>query len=156
MKESAHFSSVTALAGIGQVAEIHVEATLPEAEKQKIYDAVQAGWEKASEDLFQIDKAIKLFYLDFKRFPSAAEGGLGALVADTGSPGWNGPYIEAGLLKDHYGVAYGYAVRRDIMGKVFVEITTFGYDKKPGTMDDRKKIILEQDARRWEDGRSYR
>jgi hypothetical protein len=156
VNESAHFSSVTALAGIGQVAEIHVEATLPEAEKQKIYDAVQAGWEKASEDLFQIDKALKLFYLDFARFPAAEEGGLNGLASDTGSPKWNGPYIEADLLNDHYGVPYRYAVRRDIMGKVFAEITTFGYDKIPGTMDDRKKMVLEQDARRWEDGRSYR
>ncbi len=45
---------------------------------------------------------------------------------------------------------------RDIHGSPFVEVTTYGYDKKPGTSDDRRKLILEEDARRWEDRKSYR
>ncbi len=154
--ESKYFKSVTALAGIGQMENIHIEATLPEHQKQKIYDAVQAGWEKASEDLFEIDKALKIYYLDFGRFPSADEGGLNALVASTGSAKWNGPYLESSFLLDHYGVHYAYNVVRDITGKISAEITTFGYDRKPGTYDDRKKIVSEQDARRWEDRRTYR
>ncbi len=155
-RESKYFKSVTALAGIGQMEKIHIEATLPEHQKQKIYDAVQAGWEKASEDLFEIDKALKIFYLDFRRFPTTSEGGLDALVAGNGSAKWNGPYLEAEFLIDHYGVPYSYAVVRDIAGKVSAEITTFGYDRKRGTNDDRKKIVSEQDARRWEDRRNYR
>lgn len=154
--ESKYFKSATALAGIGQMEEIYIEPTLPEAEKQKIYDAIQAGWEKASEDFFQIDKAIKMFYLDFGRFPTKREGGLGALSVSTGTPQWNGPYIEAEFLDDHYGVPYGYRVFKDMAGNVVAEITTFGYDQKPGTSDDRKKTIMEADARRWEDGKSYR
>lgn len=154
--ESKYFKSVTALAGIGQMEEIFIEPTLPENQKQKVYDAIQAGWEKASEDLFQIDKALKMFYLDFGRFPTPGEGGLNALAAGTGSPEWNGPYVESEFLVDHYGVRYGYRVVRDIAGKVSAEITTFGYDKKPGTADDRRKMVSEQDARRWQDRRNYR
>ena len=66
--------------------EIRVPAGISEARRQKIYDAIQAGWEKASEDLFQVDKALKMFYLDFGRFPSLEEGGLNALVDSTGTP----------------------------------------------------------------------
>lgn len=154
--ESKHFKSVTALAGIGRMEEIHIEATLPEHRKQQIYDAVQAGWEKASEDLFEIDKALKIFFLDFGRFPTTGEGGLNVLVTSNGTAKWNGPYLESEFLIDHYGVPYGYKVVRDIMGKISAEITTFGYDRKPGTSDDRKRIVSEQDARRWEDRRNYR
>lgn len=155
-KQSEYFQSVTALAGIGQVEEIEIEPGLPEAQRQLIYDAIQAGWEKASEDFFQIDKALKLFYLDFARFPTSEEGGLNALVHSTGTPQWNGPYTDSEYLKDHYGVPYGYAAKRDINGNEYVEITTLGYDKRPGTKDDRRKIILEEDARRWEDRKDYR
>ncbi|NQU07047.1 MAG: type II secretion system protein GspG, partial [Candidatus Abyssubacteria bacterium] len=69
---------------------------------------------------------------------------------------WNGPYTEEDYLVDHYGVPYGYKVLRDIHGSPFVEVTTYGYDKKPGTSDDRRKLILEEDARRWEDRKNYR
>jgi hypothetical protein len=154
-EQSEYFKAVTALAGIGRVEEVEVEPALPEAQRQKVFDAIQAGWEKASEDFFQIDKALKLFYLDFARFPSAQEG-LNALVSSTGSAQWNGPYIEAQFLKDHYGEPYQYTLGRDAYGNIVVETTTFGYDKKPGTSDDRKKIISEEDARRWEDTKSYR
>lgn len=154
-KQSEYFKTVTALAGIGQVEQVELEPTLPEAQRQKVYDAIQAGWEKASEDFFQIDKALKMFYLDFARFPTTQEG-LQALVTSTGSAQWNGPYTEPQYLKDHYGEPYGYAVVRDMYGKVSAEITTFGYDKKPGTSDDRTKIVSEEDARRWEDKKSYR
>jgi hypothetical protein len=154
--ESEFFKSATALAGIGQIEEIVIEPTLPEDQKQKVYDAIQAGWEKAAEDLFQIDKALKMFYLDFGRFPSLQEGGLNALITSTGTAQWNGPYAESQFLSDHYGVPYGYKVMSDIQGKKYAEITTFGYDKKPGTNDDRQKMVLEEDARRWQDRRNYR
>ena len=154
--ESKFFKSATALAGIGQMDEIHIEPTLPEDQKQKIYDAIQAGWEKASEDLFEIDKALKIFHLDFGRFPTAQEGGLSALVTSTGTAQWNGPYVEDKFLTDQYGVPYGYKVQRDMSGNRFAEITTFGYDKKAGTNDDRRKMVLEEDARRWQDRRNYR
>jgi len=154
--ESEYFQSVTALAGIGQIEEIEVAPGLPEADRQLIYDMIQAGWAKASEDYFQIDKAIKMFYLDFGRFPTVEEGGLKALVFSTKSPQWNGPYMDKEYLLDHYGVPYGYAVLHDVQGYRFARITTFGYDKTPGTRDDRMKIIREDEARRWEDGRSYR
>ncbi len=155
-KESTYFQSVTALAGIGQIEEIAIPVGVSEDKKQLIYDAIQAGWEKASEDLFQIDKGLKMFYLDFGRFPALEEGGLSALTTSTGTAQWNGPYIEGEFLTDHYGVPYGYRVLRDAHGNVFAEITTAGYDKKPGTTDDRRKMVLEEDARRWEDRKSYR
>ena len=97
-----------------------------------------------------------MFYLDFGRFPLDKEGGLQALVSSTGTGQWNGPYLEKEFLNDHYGVPYRYSLRRDIAGNNFVEITTFGYDKKPGTQDDRTKMVMEKDAQRWEDRGSYR
>ena len=154
--QSEYFKSVTPLAGIGRVEEIQVQPDLSEEKRRRAYDAIQAGWEKASEDFFQIDKALKIFYVDFAHFPTVKEGGLQALVTSTGSPQWNGPYTEEDYLVDHYGVPYGYKVLRDIHGSPFVEVTTYGYDKKPGTSDDRRKLILEEDARRWEDRKNYR
>ncbi len=154
VEQSDYFEKVTALAGIGRVEEIVIEPSLPEAQRQKMYDAIQAGWEKASEDFFQLDKALKMFYLDFARFPTTEEG-LEALVTSTG-PQWNGPYTDRSYLHDNYGESYKYELNRDAYGNVFVQITTFGYDKKPGTSDDRQKIIREEDARRWEDKKSYR
>jgi len=155
-KQSDYFQSVTALSGIGQVEEIEIQPGLPEAQRQLVYDAIQAGWEKASEDFFQLDKGLKLFYLDFARFPTVQEGGLRTLVESTKTPEWNGPYVEAKFLNDHYGVPYGYSVLRDVHGNEYAEITTFGYDKAPGTKDDRRKIVREEDARRWQDNKSYR
>jgi len=156
MQQSQYFQTVTALAGIGEIEAIEVEPGVPETERQLIYDRIQAGWAKASEDFFQIDKAMKMFYLDFGRFPTSEEGGLNALVSSTGLPQWNGPYMEKEYLLDHYGVPYAYAVLYDMDGYPYALITTYGYDETPGTQDDRKRIILEKDARRWEDGRSYR
>ncbi|MBI5115379.1 FecR domain-containing protein [Candidatus Poribacteria bacterium] len=156
MERSESFKSVTALAGIGQVEEIEIQPGLPEAQRQQVYDAIQAGWEKAAEDFFQIDKALKMFYLDFARFPTVKEGGLKALISMTGVPQWNGPYCSPETIRDHYGVPYVYAVLTDAHGNVFAEITTYGYDQTPGTNDDRQKIIKEEDARRWEDGKNYR
>ena len=155
-KQAKHFKSVTPLAGIGRVEEIKLPPGLSEEKRRRAYDAIQAGWGKASEDFFQIDKALKMFYLDFAHFPTVKEGGLQALVSSTGTPQWNGPYTEEDYLVDHYGVPYDYKVLRDIHGSPFVEVTTYGYDKIPGTSDDRRKLILEKDARRWEDRKSYR
>jgi hypothetical protein len=155
-EQSEYFQSVTALAGIGQVEEIEIQPGLPEDQRQLMYDAIQAGWEKASEDFFQLDKGLKMFYLDFARFPTVEEGGLRALVESTKTPQWNGPYTEAKCLNDHYGVPYGYSVLRDVHGNEYAQVTTFGYDKTPGTKDDRSKIVREDDARRWEDNKSYR
>ncbi|RJP20989.1 MAG: hypothetical protein C4520_10575 [Candidatus Abyssobacteria bacterium SURF_5] len=154
-KQSEYFQAITALAGIGEVEQIEVEPALPEAQRQRVYDAIQAGWEKASEDFFQLDKALKMFYLDFARFPTTEEG-LKALAHSTGLSQWNGPYTDPQNLVDHYGEPYQYVLSRDPYGNTMAEITTFGYDKKPGTRDDRRKIITEEDARRWEDTKSYR
>jgi type II secretory pathway pseudopilin PulG len=154
-KQSEYFQMATALAGIGEVEEIEVEPTLPEAQRQQVYDAIQAGWEKASEDFFQVDKALKMFYLDFARFPTTQEG-LQALISNPGTPQWNGPYTDTQYLKDYYDEPYGYVLSTDAYGNAVVEVITFGHDKKPGTPDDRRKIITEEDARRWEDTKSYR
>jgi hypothetical protein len=154
--ESDYFGSVTALAGIGRIEDITLPPGITSDRQRLIYDAIQAGWEKASEDMFQMDRALKLFYLDFGHFPSEEEGGLKVLVRSTGTPQWNGPYIEEDFLVDHYDVPYGYKVLRDVHGSVYAEITTFGYDKEPGTNDDQRKMVLEEDARRWEDKKSYR
>ncbi len=97
-----------------------------------------------------------MFYLDFARFPTPEDGGLNALLKMTGVPQWNGPYCDGKVLKDHYGVSYAYAVLRDVYGNSFAQITTYGYDKTPGTNDDRQKIVREEDARRWEDNKNYR
>jgi hypothetical protein len=155
-RQSKHFSSVTALAGIGELEEIEVQPGLPQEEKQRVYDSIQAGWEKAAVDFFEIDKAIKLFYLDFGRFPKMEEGGLDALIETTRTPEWDGPYIDAEHLVDNYEQPYSYMLRKDIHGKTFVQISTAGYDQKSGTKDDRKKMILEEDAARWGDRKSYR
>jgi hypothetical protein len=154
-QQSEFFQSASALAGIGEVEQIEVAPALPEAQRQLVYDSIQAGWEKASEDFFQLDKALKIFYLDFARFPTTEEG-LRALLHSTGSSQWNGPYIEAQYLLDHYGEDYHYALSTDPYGNTLAEITTFGYDKQAGTQDDRRKIIREEDAKRWEDTKSYR
>ena len=153
--ESEYFSTATALAGIGQIEQIEIDPGIPEQSRQKVYDEIQAGWGKAAEDFYEIDKGLKIFYLDFARFPTALEGGLQALIKSTGTPQWNGPYANEENLRDHYDVPYRYAVKTDPHGQRYAEITTVGYDKKKGTRDDRTTTIREEDARRWEDGKSY-
>jgi hypothetical protein len=154
-KQSEYYKTVTALAGIGEVEQIELEPALPQEQKQRVYDEIQAGWEKASEDFYQIDKALKMFYLDFARFPTPQEG-LDALIRSTGSPQWNGPYIEPEFLTDHYGESYTYVLSTDAYGNTVAQIVTYGFDKKSDTPDDRLKIVTEEDARRWEDNKSYR
>jgi len=153
--ESGYFASATALAGIGQIEQIEIDPGIPEQSRQEVYDETQAGWQKAAQDFYEIDKGLKIFYLDFARFPTAMEGGLEALIKTTGTPQWNGPYVDEKNLIDHYDVPYEYAVKTDPHGQRYAEITTSGYDKKPGTRDDRATTIREEDARRWEDGKSY-
>lgn len=155
VRESEYFTSVTALAGIGQIEEIEIEPGIPEQTREEILDEIEEGWKKAADDFYEIDKALKIFYLDFARFPTGMEGGLQALTTSTGSPQWNGPYADGSNLTDYYGVPYTYALKTDLHGNKYVEIQTFGYDKKPGTRDDRTKTIREEEARRWEDEKSY-
>jgi len=154
-RESEYYKTVTALAGIGEVEELELEPALPQEQKRRIRAEIQAGWEKASEDFYQIDKALKMFYLDFARFPTTQEG-LAALIRSTGSPQWNGPYVEPEFLTDHYGEPYTYVLSTDAYGATVAQIVTYGFDKMPNTQDDRRKIVTEEDARRWEDTKSYR
>lgn len=85
-----------------------------------------------------IAASLELFFLDFGRYPSDAEG-LGALLAEPGdTQTWRGPYFkEASGLIDPWGKPYLYSV--DAGGEAFT-VTSYGRDGVEGGEGDDADI----------------
>lgn len=79
---------------------------------------------KAHQNLRSIEGALGIFRDDFNRYPSKEEG-LAILVEDPNDPLWKGPYIQADILTDPWGIPYFY----DIAPKQYLLIT-LGQDRK--------------------------
>jgi len=77
-----------------------------------------------------LENAVKTFYLDVGRYPSAAEG-LAALTARPGGvSGWNGPYLEKNAVpKDPWGRDFIYQYPGQHGD---VDIYSLGADGQPG------------------------
>ncbi|MBO0724012.1 MAG: type II secretion system protein GspG [Blastocatellia bacterium] len=68
-------------------------------------------------------KALEIFYADFGRYPTVAEG-LAALVRQPSTlAGWRGPYIEGDYSVDPWGTEYVY---QDVNGETGYILYTYG------------------------------
>ena len=83
----------------------------------------------------QLGTALDNFELDTGRYPTDEEG-LGALIADPGAAGWNGPYLKSELRPDPWGNQYIYRLDREHPG-MYV-LMSAGPDGQQGTQDDIK------------------
>jgi len=83
-------------------------------------------------------EALGRYHFHLGRYPSAFQGGLGALVRVPGpvaDPKWSGPYINL-LCNDEWGMPYVYEMpkKRGDLPILF----SCGPDRKPNTADDLK------------------
>ena len=91
-------------------------------------------------------QALKLFRLDFERYPTEEEG-LAVLwnkdlldpEADTAK--WKG-YMESPLPTDDWGSEWGYEVEQEPGLEPVVRLWSFGPDKQDGTEDDLKATSM--------------
>ncbi|MEM6407165.1 MAG: type II secretion system major pseudopilin GspG [Pseudomonadota bacterium] len=75
----------------------------------------------------QLRAAIDIYQIDTGRLPTE-DTGLTALVANPGTPGWNGPYLRDGELPvDAWGGAFIYRFDGDQ-----VRVISLGADGQPG------------------------
>ncbi|MEM7472988.1 MAG: type II secretion system major pseudopilin GspG [Pseudomonadota bacterium] len=75
----------------------------------------------------QLRAAIDIYQIDTGRLPTE-DAGLAALVADPGTPGWNGPYLRDGELPlDAWGGTFIYRFDSDR-----VRVISLGADGQPG------------------------
>jgi len=92
----------------------------------------QVGKSEVKVTQAQIDafgKALDLYRLDVRHFPSTAQG-LQALVAKpVNEPNWNGPYLKKAVPLDPWGHPYVY---RSPGTHGDYDIISYGRDGKPG------------------------
>lgn len=95
----------------------------------------------ANQNLRSIEGAINLFQKDMQRYPTQEEG-LQALLEGDKETNWQGPYLEAELLKDPWGNSYLYEIN-DIHFFLF----TRGEDGIQGGSDLAQDIVIARPRR---------
>lgn len=86
---------------------------------------------EAAIDCFKLE--LEMLELDTGRYPTQKEG-LEALMHDTGTPGWRGPYMHKVRYNDPWGNPYIY--RSPGPGDKSYELKSYGLDGKEGGGDD--------------------
>ena len=75
------------------------------------------------------DKALDLYRIDMRRYPSSDQGLQALVSAPAGDANWKGPYLKKALPMDPWGRPYSY---KSPGAKSDYEILSFGRDGKPG------------------------
>jgi len=125
-------------------------------EAQNIIRAVgseKKGTKKIEADFEVLKKALARLYADTKYIPgegarkTAGKETLIALLKNEDTKGkkirkWKGPYIssESNLL-DPYGREYCIYQRKSPAGNIFLMLHSDGFDKMPGSNDDREALL---------------
>lgn len=108
---------------------------------------------RALRNLNVLAEALGRYHFHLGRYPSARQGGLGALVRVPGpvaDPKWNGPYINL-LPKDPWGMPYYYEMPKK-QGEWPV-LLSCGPDRLPNTVDDLKPELAKFDpGTEWTNG----
>jgi general secretion pathway protein G len=74
--------------------------------------------------------ALDLYYLDMGRYPSSAEGLVALVQPNSGTSGWNGPYLKgANVPSDPWGHPYIY---RSPGERTAYDIVSYGSDGQEG------------------------
>ncbi|MDR1854827.1 MAG: type II secretion system major pseudopilin GspG [Azoarcus sp.] len=77
-----------------------------------------------------LENAVKTFYLDVGRYPTAAEGLTALTARPATAPGWNGPYLEKNAVpQDPWGRDFIYQIPGQHGD---VDIYSLGADGQPG------------------------
>jgi general secretion pathway protein G len=76
-----------------------------------------------------LEKALDLYRLDNRRFPSAEQGLKALTEKPANEANWNGPYLKKGVPLDPWGNAYVY---RQPGTKHDFDLVSYGRDGKPG------------------------
>lgn len=93
----------------------------------------------ASLQIDSLAAALDLYYLDLGRYPSQAEGLEVLVVAEAGTTGWNGPYLQRSELPlDPWGRVYQYEAP-DANGTY--KIISLGSDGREGGDNDAADIV---------------
>lgn len=82
---------------------------------------------RAQIDAFE--KALDLYRIDMRRYPSSDQGLQALVSAPAGDANWKGPYLKKALPMDPWGRPYSY---KSPGAKTDYEILSFGRDGKPG------------------------
>jgi general secretion pathway protein G len=78
--------------------------------------------------------ALEHYKVDTGHYPSLREGGLAALTANPGAPGWNGPYLS-GLGNDGWNRPFAY-IPAESAGERPPDLRSAGLDRMFETDDD--------------------
>ncbi|MDX9912386.1 MAG: type II secretion system major pseudopilin GspG [Phycisphaerales bacterium] len=103
-----------------------------------------------------IRQALKLFRLDFERYPTEEEGlavlwNKELLDPEADTTKWKG-YMESPVAKDDWGSEWGYEVEQEPGEEPIVRLWSFGPDKQDGTEDDLKATALGSTGEEDEEG----
>lgn len=82
---------------------------------------------RAQIDAFE--KALDLYRIDMRRYPSNDQGLQALVSAPAGDANWKGPYLKKALPMDPWGRPYSY---KSPGAKTDYEIVSLGRDGKPG------------------------
>lgn len=93
---------------------------------------------KAHQNLRSIEGALSIYRDDLLRYPSNEEG-LRALVKSSNDPRWKGPYIQAEILVDPWGIPYYY----ELTPAQYLLIT-LGQDRKMGGKKLNQDIVYQK------------
>ncbi len=94
---------------------------------------------KAHQNLRSIEGALSIYRDDLLRYPSNEEG-LRALVESSNhDPRWKGPYIQADILVDPWGIPYYY----ELTDHQYL-IITLGQDRKIGGRKLNQDIVYQK------------
>ena len=89
-----------------------------------------------------IDKALQAYRLDNGVFPTSAQGLAALRNAPADAPRWQGPYLQADLPNDPWGMPYQYAAPGQ-NGKDY-DLFSFGRDRAAGGEGDKADIYWQQ------------
>jgi general secretion pathway protein G len=74
-------------------------------------------------------KALDLYRLDVRRYPTSEQGLQALIAAPANEPQWRGPYLQKTVPADPWGRPYAY---RAPGAKSDYDIVSYGRDGKPG------------------------
>lgn len=92
----------------------------------------------AHQNLRSIEGALSIYRDDLLHYPSNKEG-LRALVEKSEDPNWKGPYIQADILIDPWGIPYYYELT-----ETQYLLITLGQDRKVGGKKLNQDIVYQK------------
>lgn len=93
----------------------------------------------ARAQLDAIDKAIQAYRMDTGHYPTTAQGLKALMEVPSDEPRWRGPYLQAALPADPWGMPYQYRAPGNA-GREY-ELLSLGRDRAPGGAGDDADLV---------------